>query len=115
MTRSSMYHAVYGTRRGDLSESIVALVSTQAFAREVAKWAVESKPRLMRCRVRRVTLTREQVVEVVGGWGREDGAAGLPESHADRLSEPFRGVYLAAYRATAARHAGPKSDSGGSG
>lgn len=93
------YWAVVGTRRGDLSEWVVALVSGYALARVVGWRTLDARPGLVRCRVRRVELTCEQVTEVVARWGREDVALGIPVAAADRLPEPYRAVYLGAYRA----------------
>jgi hypothetical protein len=63
-------------------------------------------PFVARCRVRRVYLTRRQVFEVVKVWGRMDAARGRPISDADKLPEPYRAVYLAAYRQPPKRDAG---------
>lgn len=95
-----MYYAVYATRRADLGEWIVSLVSTEALARVVGWRTLEEMPWVVRCRVRRVYLTRRQVLAVVREWGRVDAARGRPISDADHLPEPYRGVYLDAYRQT---------------
>jgi hypothetical protein len=95
-----MYHAVFATRRADLSEWIVSLVSTEALARVVGWRTLEDMPWVLRCRVRRVYLTRRQVFAVVETWGRMDAARGRPINDADVLPEPFRRVYLDAYRWT---------------
>mgnify|MGYP007070994734 CR=1 FL=1 len=97
---TTMYHAVFATRRADLSEWIVSLVSTEALARVVGWRTLEDMPWVLRCRVRRVYLTRRQVFEVVRVWGRMDAARGRPINDADALPEPFRRVYLDAYRRT---------------
>jgi hypothetical protein len=46
------------------------------------------------------------VFEVVKVWGRMDAARGRPISDADKLPEPYRAVYLAAYRQPPKRDAG---------
>ncbi|MFO0800559.1 MAG: hypothetical protein U0804_24080 [Gemmataceae bacterium] len=97
---TTMYHAVFATRRADLSEWIVSLVSTEALARVVGWRTLEDMPWVLRCRVRRVYLTRRQVFEVVETWGRMDAARGRPINDADKLPAPFRSVYLDAYRRT---------------
>lgn len=94
----TMYYAVYATRRADLGEWIVSLVSTEALARVVGWRTLEEMPWVVRCRVRRVYLTRRQVLAVVREWGRVDAARGRPISNAAHLPEPYRGVYLVAYR-----------------
>jgi hypothetical protein len=55
-------------------------------------------PGVLRCRVKRVFLTRKEVFAAVKEWGRMDAARGRPISDAERLPEPFRAVYLTAYR-----------------
>jgi len=99
MILPTVYYAVFATRRVDLSEYVAALVSTAILAREAGRITLAERPWLTRCRVRRVDLTREQVVEVVGGWGREDGAIRRSLCHAERLPRQFRDTYLAGYRA----------------
>ena len=95
---TTMYHAVFATRRTDLSEWIVSLVSTEALARVIGWRTLEDMPQVVRCRVKKVYLNRKQVFEVVETWGRMDAARGRPITDADKLPEPYRGVYLAAYR-----------------
>jgi hypothetical protein len=94
-----LYFAVDGTRRVDLGESVVALLSTEGMAREIGRRLVAQRPWLLRCRVRQVFLTFNQTAEIVGLWGREDGARGQSVAHADRIMAPYREVYLAGYRA----------------
>ena len=67
---TTMYFAVFATRRSDLGEWIVSLVSTEALARVVGWWTLDDMPGLLRCRVKRVWLTRPEVFEVVKVWGR---------------------------------------------
>ncbi|MBY0459310.1 MAG: hypothetical protein K2V38_18430 [Gemmataceae bacterium] len=93
-----MYYAVYGTNRDDLHEWIVSLVSTEALARVVGWEMLDVRPWFVRCRVKKVYLTRTQVFAVVKGWGKMDAARGRPISDANKLPEPFRGVYIASYR-----------------
>lgn len=93
-----MYYAVFATRRADFSEWIVSLVSTEALARVVGWRTLEDMLFVVRCRVKQVFLTRKQVFEVVRVWGRMDAARGRPLSDANKLPEPFRGVYIASYR-----------------
>lgn len=100
---TTMYHAVFATRRADLSEWIVSLVSTEALARVVGWRTLEDMPWVVRCRVRRVYLTRKQVYAVVREWGRMDAARGRPITDADKLPEPFRSEYLTAYQAVSQR------------
>lgn len=95
----TMYYAVFATRRCDLGEWIVSLVSTEALARVVGWRTLEDMPFVVRCRVKRVYLTRKQVFEVVKEWGRVDAARGRPLSDAEKLPEPFRSVYVTAYTA----------------
>lgn len=94
----TMYYAVYAMRRIDLGEWIVSLVSTEALARVVGWRTLDDMPQVVRCRVKRVYLTRRQVFEIVREWGRLDAARGRPISDAAHLPEPYRGVYLVAYR-----------------
>ncbi|MCZ2343416.1 MAG: hypothetical protein LC104_16730 [Bacteroidales bacterium] len=94
------YYAVVGTKRADFEEWIVALVSSYALARVVGWNLLESRPDLLRCRVRWVNLSRRQVLQVVERWGREDALAGKPAHHSERLPARFREVYLRSYRAT---------------
>jgi hypothetical protein len=94
----TMYFAVYSMRRADLGEWIVSLVSTEAMARVVGWRTLEDMPHVVRCRVKRVYLSRQEVFEVVRVWGQIDAARGRPLSDADTLPEPFRGVYIASYR-----------------
>lgn len=96
---TTMYFAVFATRRADLSEWIVSLVSTEALARVVGWRTLEDMPWVVRCRVKKVYLTRREVFAVVTEWGRTDAARGRPISDADRLPPPFREVYLRSYRA----------------
>ena len=93
-----MYFAVFGSRV-DLGESVVALLSTEALAREIGRRLVAQRPWLLRCRVRQVFLTFEQTAEIVERWGREDAARGQPVEYADQIMAPYREVYLAGYRA----------------
>lgn len=94
---TTMYYAAYAMR-ADLSEWIASLVSTEALARVVGWRTLDDMPQVVRCRVRRVYLTRRQVFEIVREWGRVDAARGRPISDAAHLPEPYRGVYLDAYR-----------------
>ena len=96
-----MYFAVDGTRRVDLGDSVVALLSTEGMAREIGRRLVAQRPWLLRCRVRQVFLTFEQTAEIVERWGREDAARGQSVTYADRIMAPYREVYLAGYRAGA--------------
>ena len=91
-----MYYAVVGMRI-DLGESVVALLSTADLAREVGQRLVATRPWLVRCRVKRVHLTRPQVYEIVRQWGRDDAARGCPITDADRLPRPYRDVYIDGY------------------
>lgn len=93
-----MYYAVYATRRADLSEWIVSLVSNEGLARVVGWRTLEDMPWVVRCRVRKVYLTRQQVFAVVRVWGRMDADRGRPISDADKLPEPFRSVYIQAWK-----------------
>jgi hypothetical protein len=95
----TMYFAVLGMRRADLSERVVALLSTPALARRAGCRFLAERPDLLRCRVRRVFLTREQEFVIVRQWGRDDAARGSPVTRADALPDPYRGVYLDAYMA----------------
>ena len=95
----TMYFAVFATKRTDLSEWIVSLVSTEALARVVGWEMLDARPWLVRCRVRRVYLTRKEVFTVVERWGQEDAARGRPLADAEKLPEPFRTVYLSSYMA----------------
>jgi len=99
----TLYFAVIGTRRADLSESVVALLSTEALAAEIARRLMAWRPWLLRCRVRQVHLTYEQTAEIVELWGREDAARGQPVEYAERIMEPYKEVYLAGYRAGSVR------------
>ena len=101
MVDITMYFALDGTRRADLGESVVALLSTEAVAREVGRRLVAQRPWLLRCRVRQVFLTFAQTAEIVGLWGREDGARGQSVAYAERITPPYREIYLAGYRAGA--------------
>lgn len=94
----TMYYAVFATRRADLGEWIASLVSTEALARVVGWRTLDDMPWVVRCRVRRVYLTGRQVLAVVREWGRVDAARGRPISDAEHLPEPYRGVYINAYR-----------------
>ena len=93
----TMYFAVYGMFRAELSERVIALLSSAALARVVGWEMLDARPWLVRCRVRRVYLTRRQLNEIVEQWGREDAATGRSITHADRLPQPFRDIYLAGY------------------
>lgn len=95
--KTVMYYAVVGMRRADLSESVVALLSTADLAREVGQRFMRTRPGLVRCRVKQVHLTRPQVDEIVRQWGRDDAARGCPITDADRLPRPYRDVYLDGY------------------
>jgi hypothetical protein len=99
MNDRTTYFAVLGTRRADLSESVVALLSTDVLAREIGRRLVAQRTWLLRCRVRQVFLTFEQTAEIVEQWGREDAARGQPVEYAVRIMAPYREVYLAGYRA----------------
>lgn len=99
----TMYFAVYATRRADLGEWIVSLVSTEALARVVGWRTLEDMPHVVRCRVKRVYLTRPEVFEVVRVWGEMDAARGRPISDADELPQPYRAVYLKGYKGTSER------------
>jgi len=99
MTERTMYYAVFGTRRADLAESVVALLSTDDLAREIGRRLVAQRPGLLRCRVRQVFITFEQTARIVERWGREDAARGQPVAYAERIMAPYREVYLAGYRA----------------
>ena len=94
-----------GTRRADpdLGESVVALLSTEALAVEIACRLVAWRPWLLRCRVRQVHLTCDQTAEIVELWGREDAARGQPVEYAERIMEPYKEVYLLGYRAGSGR------------
>jgi hypothetical protein len=94
----TMYFGVYAMRRADLCEWIVSLVSNEAMARVIGWRTLEDMPQVVRCRVKRVWLTRPQVFEVVRVWGQMDAARGRPLSDADTLPDPLRGVYIASYR-----------------
>ena len=96
---TTLYFAVYGTRRADLGESVAALLSTEDFAREIGRRLAAQRPWLLRCRVRRVFLTYEQTAEIVRRWGREDAARGQSVAYADSIMDPYREIYLAGYRA----------------
>ena len=96
---TTLYFAVIGTRRADLSESVVALLSTEGTAREIGRRLAAQRPWLLRCRVRQVFLTFDQTAEIVRQWGREDAARGQSVAHAEKLMPPYRGIYLAGYRA----------------
>ena len=96
--KTVMYFSVVGTRRADLvGEWVIALLSTEALAREAGRRYMATRPELLRCRVRRVHLTRPQVYEIVRQWGRDDAARGCPITDADRLPRPYRDVYIDGY------------------
>jgi hypothetical protein len=95
--KTVVYFAVVGTRRADLRESVIALLSTEGLARDVGRRFMATRPGLLRCRVRRVHLTRPQVDEIVRQWGRDVAARGCPITDADRLPRPYRDVYLNGY------------------
>ena len=92
-----MYFAVYGMYRADLSERVIALLSSHALARVVGWEMLAARPFLVRCRVRRVYLSRRELSVIVEQWGREDATTGKSITHADRLPQPFRDIYLAGY------------------
>jgi len=92
-----MYFAVYGMYRADLSERVIALLSSAALARVVGWEMLAARPWLVRCWVRRVYLSRRELDVIVERWGREDAATGRSITHADRLPQPFRDIYLAGY------------------
>lgn len=94
-----MYHAVYATKRADLSEWVIALLSTAALARRAGRTLVAERPGLIRCRVRRVFLTLHETFDIVKAWGRDDAARGVLATAAERLPDPYRNVYLDAYMA----------------
>jgi hypothetical protein len=94
----TMYYAVYAMRRADLGEWIASLVSSEALARVVGWRTLKDMPWVVRCRVKKVYLTRKQAFAVVREWGRVDAARGRPITDADELPEPYRGVYIDAYR-----------------
>ena len=94
-----MYFSVIGIRWVDLSESVVALLSTEALAVEIGRRLEVQRPWLLRCRVKQVFLTFDQTAEIVERWGREDAARGQSVAYADRIIAPYREVYLAGYRA----------------
>ena len=94
-----MYFAIDGTRRVDLGESVIALLSTEGTAREIGRRLAAQRPWLLRCRVRQVFLTFDQTAKIVRQWGREDAVRGQPVAHAEKLMPPYRGIYLAGYRA----------------
>ena len=95
---TTLYFAVVGTRRADMSESVAALLSTETLAREIGRRLAAQRPWLLCCRVRRVFLTFEQNAEIVRRWGREDAGRGQPVEYADSILDPYREVYLAGYR-----------------
>ncbi len=99
MTKRTMYYAVLGTNRANRAESVVALLSTKALAREIGRRLVAQRTWLLRCRVRQVFLTFEQTARIVERWGREDAARGQAVEYAERIMPPYREVYLAGYRA----------------
>ena len=88
MIDTTMYSALDGTRRADLGESVVALLSAEAIAREVGRRLLAQRPWLLRCRVRQVFLTYEQTAEIVGLGGREDGARGQSVAYAESITPP---------------------------
>ena len=92
-----MYFTVYGMYRADLSERVIALLSSAALARVVGWEMLAARPWLVRCRVRRVYLSRRELSVIVERWGREDAATGRSITHADRLPQPFRSIYLGGY------------------
>ena len=96
---TTLYFAVYGTRRADLGESVIALLSTEDFAREIGRRLAAQRPWLLRCRVRQMFLAYEQTAAIVEQWGREDAARGQSVEYAERIMAPYREVYLAGYRA----------------
>lgn len=99
----TMYFAVFATRRLDLNEWIVSLVSNEALARVVAWRMLDEMPGVLRCRVKRVWLTRSEVFEVVKVWGRVDAERGKPTSAAGKMPEPYRTAYLEAYTSATSR------------
>lgn len=92
-----MYYAVYATRRADLSEWVIALLSTQALAWRAGRSLVAHRPGLIRCRVRRVDLTLQETFDIVRQWGRDDAIRGSLATAAERLPQPYRNVYLDSY------------------
>ena len=104
MGETTFYFAVDGTRRADLAESVVALLSTEDFAREIGRRLVAQRPWLLHCRVRQVFLTHDQNAEIVRRWGREDAARGQSVAYADSIMDPYREIYLAGYRAGSIRN-----------
>jgi hypothetical protein len=71
---------VIATRRSDLGGWIVSLVSTEALARATGWRMLDDIPFVLRCRVKRVWLTRSEVFEVVRAWGVRDAEGGRPIS-----------------------------------
>lgn len=92
-----MYYAVYATKRADLSEWVIALLSTAALARRAGRTLVATRPGLVRCRVRRVDLTLRETFAIIRRWARDDVAGGKLATAAERLPQPYRNVYLDAY------------------
>lgn len=93
-----MYYAVYATRRSDLSDEwVIALLSTAALARRAGRTLVDTRPGLIRCRVRRTDLTFQETFAIVRRWARDDVACGKLATAAERLPQPYRNVYLDAY------------------
>lgn len=92
-----MYYAVYATRRADLSEWVIALLSSAKLARRAGRTLVAARPELVRCRVRRVHLTLQETFAIVRRWARDDVASGKLATAAERLPQPYQNVYLDAY------------------
>lgn len=92
-----IYYAVYATKRADLSEWVIALLSTAALARRAGRTLVATRPGLVRCRVRRVDLTLQETFAIVRQWARDDVASGKLATAAERLPQPYKNVYLDAY------------------
>jgi hypothetical protein len=99
----TMYFAVIATRRSDLDEWIVSLVSNEALARVVGWRTLDEMPGVLRCRVKRVWLTRPEVFEVVKVWGRVDAEQAKPISAARKMPQPYRTAYLKAYTSAISR------------
>jgi hypothetical protein len=84
---------VVATARADGSETIEGIASTAAVARQFACQVAASQPqKVVRCWVKEVDWTEEQVQGLWCAWGRRDARAGLPPN-------PFLPPeYAAAYR-----------------
>jgi len=92
------FFAVVAMHRADWREELIGLERAEKDARRLAHDATHADRGLLRCILRPVALTAEEVAAIVEQWGREDAAQGEPRAGANTLPEPWRTFYLTGFQ-----------------